>query len=203
MSELIPDATDVTSDVLPAIRKRRSARAFRPDPVPPEALWRIFEAARWAPSGGNGQPWRFIVSRRGTPGFDALAEALKPGNVWAKEAPLLVLAVTRRVHLHPTKPPRENRDARLDLGLALGQAFVQAAAEGLTAHAMGGIHLDVAAEAVGLQDPYEVGVMVALGYAADPENLDSSLQAREGKPRTRLPLDVIVMEDRFVSDVQA
>ncbi len=196
------DAMHPPADLLPALRNRRSLRNFGPRPVDADVLTRVFEAARWAPSGGNGQPWRFILTRQGTPAFEALAATLKSGNAWAHDAAILVLAVVRSVHVHPEKPPRPNRDARLDLGLALGQAFVQASAEGLVTHAMGGFDVEAAARAMHVTPPYEVGVVFAMGYPADPDVLDAERREQDAKPRTRIPLDAILLEDRFVNDVE-
>jgi len=196
------DALHPPEDLLPALRNRRSLRNFAPRPVDPDAVTRVFEAARWAPSGGNGQPWRFVLTRRGTHAYEALAGTLKPGNAWATDAPLLILAVVRSVHVHPEKPPRPNRDARLDLGLALGQAFVQASQEGLVTHAMGGFDLEEAARVMHVTAPYEVGVVFAMGYPADPATLDEARRERDAKPRTRIPLDAMLLEDRFVNDVE-
>lgn len=181
----------------PVVRDRRSRVAFAPEALPADVERRLFEAARWAPSGGNGQPWRFVVTRRGTPGFDALAASLRPGNAWATAAPLLVLALVRTVHVHPEKPPKRNRHALLDLGLAIGNLVAQATADGVAAHAMGGFDREVAAEATGVRAPWDVGVLLALGWPGDPAALPDDVAAKEAGPRVRLPLDAIVVEDRF------
>jgi len=193
------DAMSPPIDLLPAIRSRRSGRAFAPTTVPEEIVERVFQAARWAPSGSNGQPWRFVVTHKGSEAFDRLAATLRPGNAWAKDAPILFLAVVRTVHLHPDKPPRTNHHALLDLGLALGQLCVQASADGVMTHAMGGFERERAAEAMGVVEPYEVGVVMAMGYSADPATLSEELREREERPRSRLPLEAIVHRDAFAA----
>ena len=184
-------------DLLLAIQERRSLRAFATREVPEDAIERAFEAARWAPSGGNGQPWRFVLTRKGTPAFERLADALKPGNVWAREAPILFLAVTRTIHEHPDKPPRENHHALLDLGLALGQLFVQASADGLVTHAMGGIDREKSAAAVELNGPYEVAVIVAMGYPSTDPSASEEHAIKDERPRTRVPLGDMLFVDAF------
>ncbi len=190
-----PDRPD--DALTPAVRDRRSRVAFAPDPLPADVERRLFDAARWAPSGGNGQPWRFVVTRRGTPGHDALAASLRPGNAWATAAPLLVATVVRTVHVHPEKPPKRNRHALLDLGLATGNLLAQATADGVVAHAMGGFDRDVAFDAIGVRAPWDVGVLVALGWPGDPDALPEEVRAKETGPRVRLPLDALVFEDRL------
>ena len=180
-----------------AIGTRRSLRAFAPDPVPSETLAVSFEAARWAPSSGNGQPWRFVVTRRGTPAFEAVAATLRSGNAWAREAPVLMLVAAKTVHDSPGKPVRENRRALLDLGLALENLLLQASQDGLIAHPMAGFDADAAAAATGVDGPYTVAVLLALGYPGDPETLDPKVRARDARPRTRLPQSAFVFEDRW------
>ena len=188
------DAPDLDA-LIPALAARRSLRAFAPDPLDDAVLRRLFEAARWAPSSGNGQPWRFVLTRSGTPAFDALAGTLRSGNAWAREAPVLLLAVVKTVHDAPGKPERPNRRALLDLGLALQNLLLQATEEGLTGHPMAGFDAVDAAAAVGLPDKHEAVVLVALGRPGEPAALAPEVRAKDERPRTRLPLASIVFED--------
>lgn len=183
--------------LIPAIRSRRSLRAFDPTPLPHAVLRRLFEAARWAPSGGNGQPWRFILTRSGSEPFERLAATLRPGNAWAKQAPILMLAAVKERHDRPDKPPMPNRRALLDLGLATQNLLLQATAEGLTGHPMAGFDADEATEVVGLPDHHRAVLMLALGRPGDPDTLDAEARAKDERPRTRLPLTDIVFEDVF------
>jgi nitroreductase len=183
--------------LLRAIGARRSLRAFAPDRVPSETLSALFEAARWAPSSGNGQPWRFVVTRRGTPAFEALVATLRSGNAWAREAPVLMLVAAKTVHDSPGKPVRENRRALLDLGLALENVLLQASHDGLIGHPMAGFDAEAAAAAAGVDGPYTVAVLLALGFPGDPETLDPKVRAKDARPRTRLPQSAFVFEDRW------
>ena len=179
------------------IRGRRSLRAFAPDPPADPELAALFEAARWAPSSGNGQPWRFVLARRGAPGFGALADCVTPGNIWAADAPVLALAVARTVHLHPDKPPRPNRLGLLELGLALGNLLVQAAAMGIVAHPLAGFNPQLAGKAARIPDDHEVATLVAIGFPGDPARLAPEVRAKDERARERLPLGEIVFEGRW------
>lgn len=201
------DAPDLDA-LIPALAARRSLRAFAPEPVADATLRRLFEAARWAPSGGNGQPWRFVLARAGAPAHDRLAATLRSGNAWARSAPLLVLAAVKTVHDAPGKPERPNRRALVDLGLALQNLLLQAAEEGLTGHPMAGFDADDAAAVVGLPDKHQAVVLVALGWPGDAATLPAEVRAKDERPRTRLPLASIVFEDalgtpaRFAGDAE-
>lgn len=183
--------------VAAAILERRSLRAFDDAPPPDEVLKAVFEAARWAPSSGNGQPWRFVLTRRGTAAHARLAAALRSGNAWAKAAPVLVLAAVKTVHDSPGKPVRANRRALLDLGLALQNLFLQGTLAGLVTHPMAGFDADVAGDAVGVEGVHEVAVLIALGYPGDPATLEPDVRAKDERPRTRQPQGTFVFEDRW------
>lgn len=184
--------------VLRAVTDRRSLRAFADRPVPDEQLAVLFEAARWAPSGGNGQPWRFVVTRRGGEAFDRLAATLRPGNAaWAPQAPVLLATAVKTVRDDPGKPVRPNRRALLELGLALENLLVQAAHDGLTAHPMAGFDAEAAAEALGVEGEHQLGVLVALGYPGDPASLEPDVRSKDERPRRRRPLSAFVFEDRW------
>lgn len=180
--------------LLEVVAERRSLRAFDEQSVPDDVLDTVFEAARWAPSSGNGQPWRFVVTRRGTGAFDRLATSLRPGNAWAKAAPVLLLAAAKTVHDKPGKPPRPNRRALLELGLALENLLLQATHEGLLTHPMAGFEAEVASEVVGMPEDHQVGVLVAIGYPGDPGTLDPEVRAKDETPRTRRPQGEFVFE---------
>ena len=169
-----PDAPNVPASppLLKAIAARRSLRAFADRPVSDDLLRILFEAVRWAPSSGNGQPWRFVVTRRGSEAHTRLAATLRSGNAWATRAPVLMLAAVKTVHDAPGKPVRANRRALLDLGLGLENLLLQAGAEGLVGHPMAGFDADAAGRAVGVEGEHEVAVMVALGHPGDPATLD-------------------------------
>jgi nitroreductase len=178
---------------------RYSPRVFAARPVEEAKLQSLFEAARWAASSSNQQPWRFIVTRRGTEAFTRLVACLRPGNQrWAPAAPVLILSVAK-TQLEPSgdKPARENAYAWHDLGLAVGNLSVQATALGLALHQMGGFDKEAAREAFGIPDGYAPVSVIALGYPGDPASLPEDLRARELAPRTRKPLEELVFEGDF------
>lgn len=191
-------ATPAVPPLLRAIADRRSLRAFADRSVSDRQLAVLFEAARWAPSGGNGQPWRFVVTRRGGDAFERLAATLRPGNAaWAPLAPVLLAAAVKTVRDDPGKPVVPNRRALLDLGLALENLLLQAAHDGLTAHPMAGFDAEAASAALGVPDDHQLGVLVALGYPGDPGSLEPEVRAKDERPRRRRALGTIVFEDRW------
>lgn len=180
--------------VLPVVHGRWSARAFEEREIGAEDLKRLFEAARWAPSSMNEQPWRFVVGVRGTRTHEILAESLMGFNkAWAGKAPVLVVGVAQK---HFSANGKANAYALYDLGAATMQLVLQADALGLTSHQMGGFDRGVLREKLGIPEEYEFGAVVALGYQADPASLgDETLIAREVAPRSRKPLQEIVFAE--------
>lgn len=180
--------------VLSAIHGRWSARAFEEREIGAEDLKRLFEAARWAPSSMNEQPWRFVVGLRGSKTHEILAESLMGFNkLWASKAPVLVVGVGQK---HFTMNGNANPYALYDLGAATMQLVLQAAELGLTSHQMGGFDRAVLREKLGIPEEYEFGAVVALGYQAEPATLgDETMIAREVAPRSRKPLQEIVFAE--------
>jgi len=174
--------------ILGALRQRWSPLAFDPKPVPDDTLLSLFEAARWAPSCFNEQPWRFIVGQQGTETFEKLASTLVEGNfVWASHAPVLFLGVAKTTFTHNGSP---NRFGPYDVGQAVGHLTAQAASLGLYLHQMGGFSVDKVREVFGIPAEYEPMAMVALGYLGEAALLaDEKLQAKHNNPtRTRRAL---------------
>jgi nitroreductase len=180
--------------VLPAIRERWSARSFDQREVSPEALTKVFEAARWAASSNNEQPWRFLVGRRGTETFKKIYESLGGFNRdWAGRAPVLILGVA---HTRFSKTGAENRYALFDLGAATSYLTLEAAELGMTTHQMAGYDHEAARQALGIPAEYELGTVIALGYQGEPAALgNATLIERETTARTRKPLDEIVFSE--------
>lgn len=178
--------------LLDAIAQRWSPRAFADRAVAPADLQLVLEAARWSASSSNGQPWRFLVGRKGDAAFDRIAATLVPFNqAWAPLAPVLILAyaVAKTPHGNP------NAYALFDLGQSVAQISVQAAALGLATHPMGGFDRAAAQQLIGPAEDFLPGVVIALGHPGDPALLtDASLHARELDPRTRKPLDELVFQ---------
>lgn len=175
---------------------RWSPRAFAETPVEEEKLLGVLEAARWAASSSNVQPWRFLVTRRGTDAFDKLRGCLSEGNKpWTAQVPVLILTVTDTVlPAKGEKPATENRYALHDLGLAVGNLTVQATALELFVHQMAGFSADKAKAAFEIPDPYKPVSVIALGYLGDDEALPEDLRARENAPRVRKTLKEIAFE---------
>lgn len=172
------------------LRRRRSTRAFQTRPVEREKLQRLFEAARWAPSSSNEQPWRFIVATQDRPEeFSALLSTLGEGNrVWAQYAPVLVISVAKKLK----GDGRDNRHAFYDVGQAVTSLILQAVEEGLLARQLGGFSPDKAREALNIPEGYEAVSVIALGYPGDPASLPEEVLVKEKTPRTRKPLSEIV-----------
>jgi len=170
---------------------RWSPRACADRAVEPATLGALFEAARWAASAFNEQPWRFIVARREEGAcYRQLLECLVEFNQgWARHAPVLILGLAKRTY---TQTGEINRHGWHDLGLATAQLVVQATALGLYAHAMAGILPDRAREQYAIPDDFDVVTGLALGYLGDAATLPDDLREREGAPRQRRPLTELV-----------
>ncbi len=179
--------------VLPIFHERWSPRSFADREVNPETLAKIFEAARWAASSFNEQPWRFIVGVSGSETHRKIFESLGEFNQkWARTAPVLILDVALTKFSHNGTP---NRVAFYDLGAAASYMTLEAASLGLATHQMAGFDPDKARELLGIPDEYVIGAVIALGYQDEPEKLgDAGLIEREVAPRTRKPLKEIVFE---------
>jgi len=173
------------------LARRWSPHAFADRTVPLEDLRSLFEAARWAASSYNEQPWSYIVATRENGGeFSKLLSCLVEGNqVWAKGAPVLALGV---VSLRFKRNNKANRAAVHDLGLAAGNLVVEATARGLFVHQMIGILPDKAREVYQIPPDFEAWTALAIGYRTDPEGLPEELKKRELAPRQRKPLSEFV-----------
>jgi nitroreductase len=169
------------------IRQRWSPRSFEDRGVERAKLIQILEAARWAPSWRNAQPWRFIVATKDNPEeYRRLFDCLKPGNQrWAGLAPVLMIVVAKREYDHG---PPHNPVTLYDTGQAVAQLTIEALSEGLYLHQMGGVHLDRIRETYCIPAAYRPVVAVAIGYLGQSTGLPLDLQQKEEAPRTRLPL---------------
>jgi nitroreductase len=181
-----PRTADTAVAVHPLLAERWSPRSFDTShTVSDEQLTALLEAARWAPSAGNLQPWRFLVGRRGDATFKQIFEALRPGNqLWAGTSSLLMVAVAAEQHDDGTA----HSHAAYDTGLAVAQLVLQAQALGLHAHQMGGFDPEQVRTALGVPDGYRPLTVVAVGALAPADLLPDDLRARETAPRRRRPL---------------
>lgn len=177
------------------IRERWSPRAFADRPVEPQAVGSLLEAARWAPSCFNDQPWAFLVARReDREGFERLGSCLVEANGWARSAGLLVLAAVRPTFARNGKP---NRHAQHDVGLALENLILQAESMELVAHAMAGFDAGRAREVLAVPEGWEPLTMVAIGHPAAESELSAEVLERERAPRSRRALREIAFGARW------
>jgi len=178
------------------LRRRWSPRAFSDRRVEPDTLRSLLEAARWAPSSFNEQPWSFILATKDDPAeFGRLLSCLVDGNIqWAQHAPVLMVSVARLSFEDDGKP---NRHAFHDVGLAVANLIVQATALGLVVHQMAGIFPDKIRELYGIPEGYEAVAGIALGYPGDPQSLPEGLRKRELAPRERKPMTEFVFSGRW------
>ncbi|MBW3599013.1 MAG: nitroreductase family protein [Planctomycetes bacterium] len=182
---------------LDVLAQRWSPYVFNPRPVEEEKLKSCLEAARWAASSYNEQPWTFLVARREEP--EEFAEMLgflvEANQAWAKNAGVLLLTVVCRTFQRNNKP---NRVAEHDVGLAAGNFTVQATALGLAVHQMAGVELAKAKAAYQIPDTHDPYTGIALGYAGDPALAEEQkLGERDQSPRPRKPLSEIVFQGRW------
>lgn len=177
------------------LKRRWSPRAFAERPVEAEKLRSLFEAARWAPSSNNEQPWRFLVAtKENQMDYDRLFNCLVEGNrKWAHLAPVLTLSVATLTFDDGTV----NRHAFHDTGMAVENLVIQATALGLAVHQMAGFQVDKARAEFKIPDGYEPVAMIAIGYLGDPSILPDKLRQREFNPRTRRPIAEFVFGEEW------
>ena len=174
---------------------RWSPRAFAGRPVEPASLVTLLEAARWAPSSYNEQPWNFIVAPKTETGlFNQLLDCLSRGNAsWAAKAPVLMLAVARLLD----EDGDPNRHAFYDVGQAVAQMAVQALDLGLYMHQMAGFDAEKAQRVFAVPEQFEPAAAIALGYLGDPAELPERYREAEARPRTRKPLTDFVFAGQW------
>ncbi len=184
--------------IIPEIKNRWSPRAFADKEVEKEKLMRVLEAARWAASSMNEQPWRFIVARKGDAHYDKLYEGLNKWNrKWTWTAPVLIATLAKKRF---TKNDSKNYHSWHDLGLAMGNLSAQATHEGLHLHQMAGIEAETVAENFEVDtEGYDVVTLFVLGYQDESrlEELEERYHEAELKKRERKPLNEIVFGEVF------
>jgi len=173
------------------IGRRWSPRAFAPRPVESERLLSVFEAARWAASASNEQPWAFMVATSDDPkNYEGMLGVLVDFNRgWANQAPVLILTLA---HTQFEKDGRPNRHAFYDLGQAAANLSLQATALGLVTHPMAGFDAEAARQRFAVPAGWEPVSVIALGYPGDPDSLNETLRQRELAQRKRKPLPSLV-----------
>jgi len=168
------------------ITDRWSPVAFDERELDYDQIHLLFEAAKWAPSARNAQPWRFIYARKDMPDYKVFLELMSEANqVWASTAPLLVLPLAQVISTYKNRP---NRLAFYETGMAVGNLLVQATAMGLFVHQIGGYDVERSKETLVIPERYEPMSMMAIGYKGDPSRLPKEVAAREEQERTRMEL---------------
>jgi nitroreductase len=185
--------------IAPLFLERWSPRAFTGEAIAPEDLAIIFEAARWAPSSYNSQPWRFIYARRDTHQWPTLFGLLNPFNQsWAERSAVLIVIASAKTILPPGATAAVPASSHsFDAGAAWALLALQASLSGWAAHAMAGFDASRAAQVLGIPD-YYVDVAVAIGRPGDKSVLPLALQDRE-QPSPRNPQASFVFEGRYKS----
>jgi nitroreductase len=177
------------------LKKRWSPRAFNGEPVETDKLQRIFEAARWAPSASNEQPWAFIVGMHGDETYQEIFSTLVEFNqLWVKTAPVLAVSVGRTISLKNGMPAEW---FKYDVGQAVAHLTFQATYEGLYVHQMAGFDRNKAHQLLEVPDKYEVITAFTIGYPGDYKVLHKNLQAMEIARRERLHTDDFVFSGSF------
>jgi hypothetical protein len=184
--------TDTTHgfDIHPAMANRRSPRAYSAtSTLGPDELGPLFEAARWSPSSSNSQPWSFVVGLRGDTVFQTILGTLASGNaLWAQHASALVANIA----MMTTAEGKSLSHSVYDLGQAVAHLSVQATADNIFVHQMGGFDADALGVALGLGATHRVITVMTLGTHGDPAELPENLREREAAPRVRKPLGDVV-----------
>jgi len=189
-------SSQVEFPVVELIEKRRSLRAYSSEPIDQESIDSLFEAARWAPSSVNEQPWVYMYATKDRGElWSKLLNTLVEGNrIWADQAPLLVLSMVRKNFIRNDRP---NGSAKYDLGAANALLSLQATQLGLNVHQMGGFDKQQAIDSLQIPDTHEPVVMLAIGYPGQPELLSENLKSRELAPRERYTQEFFVMNKSF------
>lgn len=179
-------AAKTEHQIEPLLLKRWSPRSFSEQAISVEQLHELFEAASWAASANNEQPWKYVYALKGTPAFEQLWETLKSGNQpWAKDAAALVVSLQRNTFQKNGNP---NGKAMHDVGMANAQLVLQAAARDIYAHMMGGYEREPLKALLAEEETVEPVVVIALGYLGEAEALEEPYKSRELAPRTRIPV---------------
>ncbi len=176
------------------ISDRWSPVAFDDRPVEYDQLHLLFEAAKWAPSAMNAQPWRFISATKDMSDYAVILDLLSERNkVWASTAPLLVIPLAQVISTYKNRP---NRLAFYETGMAVGNLMIQATAMGLMVHQMAGYDLERAKETLVIPTRYEPMIIMAIGYKGDPAKLPAKVAAWENRERTRLEISKFLVQGK-------
>lgn len=190
----IKEFRKASHDIDPIYIKRWSPRSFLNKEVPKDVLHSVLEAARWAPSAANIQPWRFVVARSQAD-RERFLSFINDGNVaWCDKAPVLSVVISK---MDAVFTGGDNPSHAFDTGAAWGYLALEAARKGLSTHAMGGFDKNKAKEVLEIPENYAVHAVIALGYQGDKDALLEHYQHRE-KPSDRNEVDMFISEGTFV-----
>ena len=180
-------------DINDLFLKRSSPRAMSGEAITKDEMMTLLEAARWAPSAANNQPWRFAYALRGTPDFDLFFSFLVEGNqLWCKNAGAFVIGLSKKTYGEEAKP---NPTYSFDAGSAWENLALQGADMGLVVHGMAGYKADMVRSELSIPEEYSIEVMIAIGRLGKIEDLPEKFQEREA-PSGRKNLDEIVFEGK-------
>jgi nitroreductase len=178
----------------PLLINRWSPRSMTGDSLDDETLMSLFEAARWAPSSYNNQPWRFLYAKRNTPNWDVFFNLLVEGNkIWAKNAAVLVVIISRKNFEYNGKPSITHQ---FDAGAAWENLALEASSRGIVAHGMQGFDYEQARQNLNIPSDFDVMAMIAIGIKGSHENLPPNMQDKE-YPNDRKELNEIAIEGTF------
>jgi nitroreductase len=196
METIIDKSTKIEYPVLTEIKDRRSKRAYSTTVVSEETIRSLFEAARWAPSSMNEQPWVYLYAVADNKElWNKIFASLNDSNkVWAQHAPLLVVSLARKTLL---RNGVINGAAKYDVGAANALLSLQATHAGLNVHQMGGYNKQVLIDNLNIPETHEPTVVMAIDYPGDPETLNDNLKAREVAPRERYTQEFFVHTKPF------
>ncbi len=200
MSTIEPEVTSKKADtdypIHTLLKNRWSPRSFSDESIDTELLNQLFEAARWAPSSYNEQPWRFIVAQKeDEEAFKKLSKVANDFNRgWATGAPVLVLGIAQKSF---DRNGHVNKHAGHDLGQAIAHLTLEATRHDLFVHQMAGILPDKARELYGISDEFEPFTMFAIGYRGNPQSLPDKLAEQELNSRSRKELDDILFDGEW------
>ena len=181
--------------ILEMLQKRWSPRAFSKKPVEKEKILSLLEAARWAPSSMNEQPWRFIVGVNGDNSWDMIFKTLVEWNQkWAGQAPVLILNLAKKTF---TYKGRENVTHLYDTGQAVAMMVTEAVNQGLIAHQMGGFSAEKGIELFDIPADFTPVSVTAIGYMGDPELLPDDMKKSEFEERKRRDMSELVFSNQF------
>jgi nitroreductase len=183
----------------PVFVSRWSSRSLTGEPIPDDVLLSSFEAARWAPSGGNAQPWRFIYAKKDSPHWTRLYSLLNERNqLWAANASALVLVLSRKTRDTPDGR-RPLRSHSFDAGAAWSNFAHQASLLGWTTRAIGGFHYEQTRNTLEIPDDYELEIFIAVGKAGEGATLPDDVRKND-RPSSRLPVAHLVANGLFSFD---